>query len=357
MKTKRTWTDFILKEWLLLAAATGFVLTSGYLKQLPSYSVQEYEVLFILFSLFVVVKGLEHSGLISRISYTLEKGRAVPLKLIVATLLLSMLITNDAALIVLVPLTLMLNIKHKDILVILEALAANAGSALTPFGNPQNLFIYWYYNLSPGEFISTIAPFTVLFAILLILSTLLIRTKRIPETSQKTKKVEYSAYIYGALLILVLLVVLRILPVYAAALVFIYVLIFERKSLFIDYSLILSFFFFFGVAENLKVFLGTHFEHPGHIFLFSVASSQVMSNVPAALLFAKLTTQWKALLWGTNVGGFGSLIGSFANLIAYKLYINNNETNHIVSFTTKFLLLGYLAFFIGIGLYFFFGAP
>jgi len=354
VKTKRTWTDFILKEWLLLAAATGFVLTSGYLRQFPSYSPQEYEVLFILFSLFVVVKGLEHSGLITRLSRSIEKGKAVPLKLVLATLFLSMLITNDAALIVLVPLTLMLNVKHKDILIILEALAANAGSALTPFGNPQNLFIYWYYNLTAGEFISTIAPFTIVFAILLILSSLFIKTKRLSETTSKPEKIDHSAWIYGILLLLVLLVVLRVLPVYTAGVVFVYVLIFDRKSLLVDYSLLLSFFFFFGVAENLKVFLGTQIEHPGHIFLFSVVSSQVMSNVPAALLFAKLTAQWKALLWGTNVGGFGSLIGSFANLIAYKLYVNNDKTNNIVSFTTKFLILGYLAFFIGIGLYYFF---
>ncbi len=353
MKTKHTWTDFILKEWLLLAAATGFVLTSGWLKQLPSYSTQEYEVLFILFSLFVVVKGLERSGLITRLSRSIEKGKAVSLKLVVATLLLSMLITNDAALIVLVPLTLMLNVKHKDILVILEALAANTGSALTPFGNPQNLFIYWYYNLTAGEFISTIAPFTIAFSVLLILSSLFIKTKRLSETAHATEKIDRSAWIYGISLLLVLLVVLRVLPVYTVVIVFVYVLIFDRKSLKVDYSLLLSFFFFFGVAENLKTLLGTQFEHPGHIFLFSVASSQVMSNVPAALLFAKLTVQWKALLWGTNVGGFGSLIGSFANLIAYKLYINHNKTNNVVSFTTKFLVLGYLAFFIGIGLYYF----
>ena len=352
MKAKRTWIDFILKEWLLLAAFTGFVLTSGYLKKFPSYSVQEYEVLLILFSLFVVVKGLERSGLITRLSRSIEKGKAVPLKLTVVTLLLSMLITNDAALIVLVPLTLLLNIKHKDIIVILEALAANAGSALTPFGNPQNLFIYWYYNLPAGEFISVIAPFTATFALLLILSALFIKTKRLSETTREVEKVEHSAWIYGVLLLLVLLVVLRLLPVYIIAVVFIYVLIFDRRSLRVDYALLLSFFFFFGLAGNLKTFLGTQFEHPGHIFLFSVASSQIMSNVPAALLFAKLTSQWKALLWGTNVGGFGSLIGSFANLIAYKLYINSSKTNNTVSFTTKFLLFGYLAFFIGVGLYF-----
>jgi len=354
VNSERTLIDFLLKEWLLLAAAIGFIFTSGYLKQFPAYSVQEYEVLFILFSLFVVVKGLERSGLVTRLSRGIERGRAVPLKLIAATLLLSVLITNDAALIVLVPVTLMLNVKHKDLLVILEALAANAGSALTPFGNPQNLFIYWYFDLPAGEFIAAIAPFTMTFSVLLIVAALFMKTPRITDTTMKPPKIGSPAWIYGISLLLVLSVVLRILPVYSAIPVFVYVLVFDRKSLKVDYSLLLSFFFFFGLAENLKTFLGARFDHPDHIFLFSAASSQVMSNVPAALLFAKLTTQWKALLWGTNVGGFGSIIGSFANLIAYKLYVNHDTANDVASFTLRFLVLGYLAYFTGIGLYYLF---
>jgi Na+/H+ antiporter NhaD/arsenite permease-like protein len=107
-------------------------------------------VLFILFVLFVVVKGLQRSGLLLRLSQRIEGGQFIPLKLVIATFCLSMLVTNDVALTVIVPLTLFLNIDRKDVLVILEALAANAGSALTLFGNPQNLFIYWFYQILQG---------------------------------------------------------------------------------------------------------------------------------------------------------------------------------------------------------------
>ena len=344
--------DFILKEWLLIASALGFVLTSIYTGNLPHYSIQELEVLFILFSLFVTVKGLENSGLILRISQNIERGKAAPLKLVVATFFLSMLITNDAALIVIVPLTLAIKIKRMDVLVILEALAANAGSALTPFGNPQNLFIYWFFGLTPAEFIAAIAPFSFIFFVLLVISSSFIKTNNSNQSSSKTATIEKSSYIYGILLIIALLTVLRLLPVSAGIVIILYALLFDRKSLRIDYALLFVFFFFFGVAENLKIILGSDIRHAGHIFLFSALASQIMSNVPAALLFAKFTIYWKALLWGTNAGGFGSILGSLANLIAYKLYIANNSTNKQLSFTAKFLTFGYIAFFISLGLYF-----
>ena len=140
LKVKRTFIDFILKEWLLIASGVGLAITSVYTKHFPVYSIQELQVLFILFALFIAVNGLQHSGLILKIAQSIEKGEAIPLKLVATTYFLSMLVTNDLALIVIVPLTLSLNINRKDILVILEALAANAGSALTPFWQSTKSF-------------------------------------------------------------------------------------------------------------------------------------------------------------------------------------------------------------------------
>lgn len=352
MKTQNTWFGFILKEWLLLISASGLVFTSVYLKRPPSYSIPELQVLFILFVLFVSVKGLENSGLILKLSQRIESGQFIPLKLIITTFFLSMMVTNDVALTIIVPLTLLLKIGRKNILVILEALAANAGSALTPFGNPQNLFIYWFYGIHPKEFIISIAPFSLIFLVLLVIAALFIKTTNIQATTLKIKKLRYSAYVYAVLLILVILTVFRVLPILAGVLVVFYAFLFDRKSLRVDFALLVSFFCFFGLANNMKILLATDIEHSAHVFLFSAVSSQIMSNVPVALLFAKFTTQWKALLWGTNVGGYGSLLGSLANLIAYKLYIAQENTNHLVTFTAMFLILGYVAFFIGIGLYF-----
>ncbi len=353
LKNQNILIDFILKEWLLVVSAAGFVLVAFYSGRFPEYSLREIEVLFILFVLFITVKGLQNSGYISYLSQIIEKGRAVPLKLVVTTFLLSMLITNDVALIVLVPLTLALNINRKDILVIFEVLAANAGSALTPFGNPQNLFIYWFYNLNPIKFIAVIAPFSLILLVILIISSLAVKTEAEIKSERHTEKGNNkTAFIYGVLLAIVLLSVLHILPIASCFIVIAYVLFFDRKTLRVDYSLLVSFFFLFGLANNMKIILESEIQHSGHVFIFSALASQFMSNVPVALLFSKFTDNWQALLWGTNTGGFGSLFGSFANLIAYRIYVTHKNVNKIAAFSVKFLILGYAAFFISIALYF-----
>lgn len=344
--------DFILKEWLVITSGVGLLLTSIYAEQFPLYSIQELEILYILFALFVSVNGLKNSGFILKIARRIDNGKVIPLKLAVTTFFLSMLLTNDIALIIIVPLTLSLNINRKGIMVILEALAANAGSALTPFGNPQNFFIYWFYEIHPVEFIGAILPFSLTFLIIIVVASLFINSTS--KRKEKTPlRVDKKAYIYGAALFSILMIVLHILPVVSGVLVIIFSLIYDRKALYVDYALLLSFFFFFGLAENMKMILLTEMNHSGHIFLFSALASQVISNVPAALLFAKFTTNWEALLWGVNAGGFGSLFGSLANLIAYKIYVTNKEVNNSGKFTAYFLIMGYVAFFISIGLYFF----
>ncbi len=351
MKAQVTLFDFILKEWLIIMSGCVLVLTAIFAKHFPSYSVQEMQVLFILFVLFIAVNGLQKSGLILKIAKNMEKGKVIPLKLVVITFLLSMIVTNDVALIVIVPLTLSLNINRKDILVILEALAANAGSALTPVGNPQNLLIYWFYGIHPGIFIKTIAPFSLILLGLLIITSLFVKTKNVFQESL-VQKISKKAYVYGILIFVVLLTVFHILPVLTGIVVILFAVIFDRKTLQIDYALLFSFLFFFGIADNLKIILAPEISHSGHIFLFSALASQVMSNVPATLLFVKFTSNWQALLWGSNAGGFGSLFGSLANLIAYKIYLTHEGKSNITRFTAKFLFMGYVALFVSIGLYF-----
>ncbi len=197
----------------------------------------------------------------------------------------------------------------------------------------------------------TIAPLSLVFLVLLIIASLSIRTQRKLQES-KTLKVNKNAYIYGALLAVVLLAVFHVLPILSAIVVILFALIFDRKSLKVDYALLFSFLFFFGIADNLKVILASEVAHSGHIFLFSAMASQVMSNVPAALLFANFTPKWQALLWGVNAGGFGSLFGSLANLIAYKIYVTDKGIHDPARFTVTFLAMGYIALFVSIGLYF-----
>ena len=342
--------DFFLKEWLLLVSVAGLLLTSLYLQRLPRVTPEDAQILFILAALFVAVKGVERSGLMLRLSRMLGRGRRLPLKLVLATFVLSMVVTNDVALVVIVPLTMALDARRKDLLVILEALAANAGSALTPFGNPQNLFLYWHYGLQPETFVAAIAPFSFLFLLLFSLLALFIPAAA-GGRGPLSEPVRGSAILYAGLLLVVVLTALRLLPAPVAALVLLYALFFDRGSLRIDYLLLVTLICFFGISENVKSLFQTSLEHSGHIFIFSALSSQVISNVPAALMFAKFTGQWQALLWGSNVGGFGSLVGSLANLIAYRIYLSHGGEGAI-GFTTRFMLFGYLAFAVGIGLYF-----
>ncbi len=353
MKLKEFFPEIILKEWLLSASAVGVTAISLYSRHLPRFSPKELQVVLILAALFVSVKGLEQSGWIRQISLRFEQGKHVPLKLVLATFFFSMIVTNDVALIVFVPLTLSINMNKKGNLVILEALAANAGSALTPFGNPQNLYIYWFYNVPIESFVSAIAPFCFLFLVLLIFAAFFMKSSAIPSPARVLSTDEKNrAIVYLFLLFILILTVLHILPIIAGCAVFIYAVLFDRKSLKIDFSLLLTFIFFFGITDNLQYMLPASIQHSSHIFLLSSITSQFISNVPATLLIAQYTKNWHALLWGVNAGGFGSLLGSFANLIAYKLYLSYESTEKGLSFTVRFLLVGYLFFFSAFAFYF-----
>ncbi len=350
LKARRGWHTRLARDWLLIIAITGLVLSCAWAGRIPVISATEAQVLFILFVLLVTVKGLELGGLFSRLAWRMESGKAVPLKLVTTTFILSMLITNDVALFVVVPLTLMLNVDKKDILVILEAVAANAGSALTPIGNPQNLYIYWYYGIDPAQFMTAIAPLSIVFFVILALASGAIKTRN-GVTAHAPAVHKPIAYGFVSLLFITILMVLHILPLYIGIAVIIGALLLKPASLLIDYGLLATFVCFFVITENLESLMAPAVAGGDRVFMLSALSSQIISNVPAALLFAKFTDQWQALLWGTNTGGFGSVVGSLANLIAYRLYINTGHAAGRGPVAIKFMLIGYTAFFIGMGLY------
>ena len=346
------WLNQLLKEWLFVASATGLAATSIYLQRLPSYNIQDIEIVYILFVLFVTIKGLEKSGFFASIAPLLENKKWLPFHLIVITMVLSMFVTNDVALLLIVPLTLKLNTNRRDLLVILETLAANAGSALTPFGNPQNLFIYWFYHLHPLEFIKVIVPFSVCFFVLLSIGSFFIKTEILPNHESK-KPLFKKVFLYLSFLIMFILSILKILPLTVGLFIIAFVLIFDRKCLKIDYILLGTFFCFFGFTDNMIQIIKITIENPSQVFLLSAIFSQFISNVPSALLFSDFTHNWRALLWGVNVGGFGNLIGSLANLIAYRFIILDQRESK--SFVLKFHILGYIAFLLGCLLYFIIG--
>lgn len=341
----------LIREWLLILSAGGLILISLYLGRVPRWSLQEGQVLYFLFLLFVVVRGLENSRLLSYLAQTMENGRAVAVKLVILTFFLSMLVTNDVTLIVIVPLTLLLNIRRLDVLVILEALAANAGSALTPFGNPQNLFIYWSYRVPVLQFMQTIAPLVIACLVLLILAASMLRSPGSTGRQVRQPVSIRAASVYLAGLFVVILSLLHLLPVWSGGVVLVYVMVFDRRSFAVDYALLLSFVFLFGIADSLDQLFVRDISTPLAVFWYSALGSQVMSNVPATVLLARLTEHWQPLLWGASVGGFGSLIGSLANVIAYRQYLRTIPVGEIPGFTLRFIMIGYLAFALGVGLF------
>ncbi len=340
-----------LKEWLLISSLTATLVTSVYLKRFPSYSLSDFEVLFILFLLFVIIKGLENSHFFSIVANFMEKGEFIPLKLVCITAFLAMFVTNDVSLLIIVPLTLSLNITNKGFIVILEALAANAGSALTPFGNPQNIFIYWFYHLRFTDFFNTILPFTLISLSIILPFSLFVKVEKTLENKEQHKSLNNSFILHLIFLLTMISVIFHLLPLWFGFAPLLYYLFFQRKNFNIDYILIATFFFFFGFTDNLKSILDLRINNSHHVFLLSALLSQFISNVPSALLFSDFTNNWKALLWGVNVGGYGNLVGSLANLIAYRIYVTYNKERF---YGVKITVAGYLIFAFISSLYFLF---
>ncbi len=337
---------FLNREWLLAAAVAGLVATSLHLGRLPLFPMRETEVLLLLWALFVPVRGLELSGFMRMLAIRVEAtGRYLASSLVLLTFLLAALVTNDAALVVVTPLTMGLRTPGRARLVILEALAANAGSALTPFGNPQNLYIFWKYAPDISSFMGTIAPFS-LFSLGLLLAAATMLPVRAAKPSEKpAPAVSSTAWMHAGLLVLAVLVILRVLPLWMLLLTATCATLFDRRSLRVDYGLLLTFAAFFALSDNLRMMLAGALENGGHVFALSALASQVMSNVPATLLFSRFTNDWQALLWGVNVGGYGTLIASFANLIAWRAFMNvEHDGTARRLFAVRFLLAGLMMF-------------
>ncbi len=340
---------FLAREWMPAASAWALALMVAVSGKLPHWSESDFEVIFILFALFTATKGLEESGAFEALASAAGKGRLAAAKLTAAAWLLSMFVTNDAAVLVVVPLTLALPIRRKAAVVVLEVLAVNAGSALTPLGNPQNLFIYWHYGLGVGEFVTAMLPLAAAFFLLLTPAAALLSGEERPAEARSRPLERRRSAAWFALLAVVVLAVAHVLPPAAAAAAPLWALAADRRALKVDYLLLVAFFCLFGATDLLRELLRSGLQEPQHVFALTAGLSQFMSNVPATLLVADFTTDWKALAWGANVGGFGWLMGSMASLIAWRIYARARGDGG--RFLLWFHVLGFAAFALGALLY------
>ena len=334
--------DFFRREtvlavaWALALASMALVPPDGgYLDYI------DFDTLMLLFSLMAVMAGLQRLGLFRRLGEGLLVRTATTRQLegvlIFLPFFTSMAVTNDVALITFVPFALeVLQLAHREDrlvpVVVMRTIAANLGSMTTPIGNPQNLYLYAHYRLDLGVFFRTMLPLTLASALLLGLFIVTGRSRplAVPQFPPQLPLDRNRLTMYGCLFLLCLGAVADLLPVWApAALVLLLVLCADRPTLKkVDYSLLLTFvgfFLFVGNLGRLPAFR-TLFQAllTGHEVLCAVLASQVISNVPAALLLSGFTENGRALLVGTNLGGLGTLIASMASLISYKQIARNH---------------------------------
>jgi len=353
MQHLREFIAFFAEEWLMSLALTGLIGVSLYTQNFPHYQSSQLIPIFLLWALFVAVKGVEHSGLLTFIAAKLEKGTLLAPKLVTLSFLFSIVLSIDVTLVAMLPLVLSMQIKEKNYLVLLVAFTAHVGAALTPFGTPQNLFIFSFYHLEILPFIRVIAPFSFALFALFLLVAFFIPVTRHDNLSYTPKSVrKEESILYLLVLSLVIMAVLRICPWYTGAIAIVTALLFDRKTLRVDYPLLLTFVLFLGLANELKNILAHYLQHPVHLFLLSSFLSQFISNVPTTLLLHQFTPEWEALLWGTNVGGFGTPVAALANLITYRIYASCNDKEKNTLFLTQMIFWGFLVYGVAVGLYF-----
>lgn len=301
----------------------------------------DFRTLSILFCLMGVMAGLRNTGFFQWIAQALlsrvDRARQLVLILVLLCFFSSMLVTNDVALITFVPFTFivldMLGPEMKKRLaipiVVLQTLAANLGSMLTPVGNPQNLYLYGRAGLSLGAFLLLMLPYTLVSLILIVIWSLAqSRGCREPvrvSFAQGARISGRTAALCGVLFAVNLLTVARVIPYGVSLGITLLGLLLADRTAFrrIDYSLLLTFAGFFIFIGNMGRLPAFHqFLQgivSGHELSAGVLASQVISNVPAALLLSGFTEDLPALIVGVNLGGLGTLIASMASLISYKL--------------------------------------
>lgn len=332
---------FCKKEVVLVAAAILAIISAFIVPPQKAYlDYIDWRVLGLLLSLMIVMAGLQKCGAFDALGEALlRKTKRVwqlCLILILLCFFLSMLITNDVALITFVPFAIVTLEKSGQErllvpVVVLQTVAANLGSMLTPIGNPQNLYLYNLSGMSLGEFVLCMLPNT-LISLGLILITLLFVRKKGEEvtinTAECTRIQKKFMVQYLFLFALSLGVVAKILP-YELVLACIVLMVFitDRTVLKkVDYCLLftfISFFIFTGNLGNIPVIQETLKQLvDGREVLIGALASQAISNVPAALLLSGFTDDYQALLYGVNIGGLGTLIASMASLISYKAVAN-----------------------------------
>ncbi len=360
--------DTILVVSGVLAIASCFIIHPD--KTYIDYI--NFKVLAILFALMLVVNALVRIGtfdyVTGRLLTKIHSEKNMSLFFVTLAYFMSMLLTNDVTLVTLVPLAIMVLSAFHDrkrlmyTLIIMTA-AANLGSMLTPIGNPQNLYLFTEYRFRLGDFLIMMLPYSTASLILVLLCVVILnRTDKtvdkavvnVPPTPHPGMLILYSLLFIICILTVSNLLDFRIM----LAIVIAVLLIADRKAFAgVDYSLLLTFIFFFVLIGNLGRVEAIHDVLSNivdkNVVLTAVLSSQIISNVPAAMLLSAFTTNGRALTIGVNLGGLGTLIASMASLITYKFYakLEKEEDKKGGSYLAAFTVINVVLLAVLYGMY------
>ena len=346
-----------IKGWVkdnvvLIVAFFAAVITSFIVPPDSEYlGYFDFKTLACLFCVLAVVCALRNI----RFFYTLAKAivrkfrnaKIAILVLVYITFIGSMLIANDMALLTFLPLGYFIlhttgKEKYLSFAFIMQNIAANLGGMLTPFGNPQNLYLYSKFNIPDGEFVSIMLP-PFIVAVMLITVCCLIFVKSEPlEIQEKAANLPVGrVIIYLALFAVAISMVFRFMPYQIGLVIIPVALLFLDKEALrqVDYGLLFTFVFFFIFAGNMGR-IGVVRDFFSHLLdintlVFSAMSCQIISNVPSAILLSQFTDNYRELLLGVNIGGAGTLIASLASLITFKEY-TKQDPKHTLSYILKF---------------------
>ncbi|MBO5480115.1 MAG: citrate transporter [Clostridia bacterium] len=320
-----------------LAATVTAIIVPPDIQYLSYFDWKTLTCLFCVLAVVCAFKNIHFFYILAKkIVQVFKTTRASILALVYVTFLGSMLIANDMALLTFLPLGYFVlhttgKQKHMAFTFIMQNIAANLGGMLTPFGNPQNLYLYTKFHIPTGDFMATmLIPFLV-SVLLITLCCLCVKKEPLELADEKVSLPVGRTVVYSLLFILSIVIVFRVIPFELGLIVIPAVLLFmDRKALKdVDYGLLFTFVMFFIFSGNMARIdaVKTLFESllAQNVLFFSALSCQVISNVPSAILLSQFTTNWQALLIGVNIGGCGTLISSLASLITFREYVKHNE--------------------------------
>lgn len=354
--------SFIKSNAVMLIAAFLAIITSIIVPPDKEYiGYFDFKTLTCLFSVLAVVCALRNI----RFFYTLAKAiirkfkntRICILALVYITFIGSMLIANDMALLTFLPLGYFVlhttgKEKYMAFTFIMQNIAANLGGMLTPFGNPQNLFLYSKFEISDLEFVSIMfIPFIISILLITVCCLIFVKSEPLVIEERAASLPIARTVIYLILFAFSILIVFRTIPYYYALVIIpAALLILDRRALLqVDYGLLLTFVFFFIFSGNMaridviRDFFSYLLEK--NTLVFSALSCQFISNVPSAILLSQFTDNYKELLLGVNIGGAGTLIASLASLITFREY-SKQEPGHTLRYILKFSAFNFA--FLGI---------